>query len=214
MKLYNADCMDIMPTMENNSVNCTLTDIPYAAVSRPDNGLRNLDKGKADIETFVLTDFLEEVTRVTQDIIVIFCEWEQLSGIFGFFRTKKGTVRQGVWHKTNPMPSNGRYVYLSGIENFVWFRKPKGTFNAHCKNPVLKHPIGSSKLHPTEKNHELLKELLLDNTNVGQTVFDPCMGSGSTGVMCKKLNREFIGVELDEGYFSVAKSRLEENIND
>ena len=210
-QLIRADCMNIMPSMKNDEVNCTLTDIPYGVVNREDNGLRNLNKGKADIETFVLTDFLEEVTRVTQDVVIIFCAREQVSDICKYFATKKGTVRQGVWHKSNPMPSNGKYVYLSGIENFIWFRKPKGTFNAYCKNPVLKHPIGSSKLHPTEKNHELLKELILDNTNAGQTIFDPCMGSGSTGLIARELERKFIGIELDENYFNIAKERINGN---
>ena len=209
-KLINADCMEVLPKLKDCAVNCTLTDIPYGVVSREDNGLRNLDKSNADIETFELDTFLKQVHRVTSDIIIIFCAKEQLSQIYKFFAKQKGTVRQGIWQKSNPMPSNGQYVYLSGIENFVWFRKPKGTFNAHCKNPVLVHPNGSSKIHPTEKNHQLLQELILDNTDEGQLILDPCMGSGSTGIVANKLGRRFIGIELDENYFNIAKERIAE----
>ena len=46
---------------------------------------------------------------------------------------------------------NGQHIYLSGVENAIWFKKRGGTFNAHCKNTVFKYPIGRSKLHPTEK---------------------------------------------------------------
>ena len=82
-------------------------------------------------------------------------------------------------------------------------------FNAHCKNTVFKYPNGSSKYHPTEKNHELLKDILLDNTNEGDLVLDACMGSGSMGIVSVENNRSFIGIELDKGYFDIAKERIE-----
>lgn len=210
--LVNDDCIKVMGKMKNDSVNLTLTDIPYEFVNRSDNGLRNLDKGKADVKTFELKDFLDEVYRVTKSTVIIFCSKEQVSYIHEYFHSKpKGTVRQGIWQKTNPMPSNGQYIYLSGIENFIWFKKPKGTFNAHCKNPVLKHPNGSSKIHPTEKNHELLRELILDNSNPNDIVFDPCFGSGSTLLVAKQEGRRYAGIELDKGYFNDAKVRLSTN---
>ena len=121
---------------------------------------------------------------------------------------KQGTVRQLIWEKTNPSPMNGQFIYLSGIENAIWFRKSKGTFNAHCKNVVFKHPSGRSKLHPTEKNHKLLEELILDNTNEGDIIFDPCSGSGSHLLVAKNNNRKFIGVELNKEYFEISKERL------
>lgn len=99
----------------------------------------------------------------------------------------------------------------SGVELAVWYKKSGAkTFNAHCKNTVFKHPNGNSKLHPTAKNLNLFKELLLDNTNENNLVLDTCMGSGTTGVACKELNRNFIGIELDEKYFEIAKNRIEE----
>lgn len=106
------------------------------------------------------------------------------------------------------MPLNGKYVYLSGVELAVWYKKPKGTFNAHCKNTVFRYPIGSSKLHPTQKNLDLMKELILDNTNEGDIVFDPCAGSGTTLLAAKSLNREYRGIELYEDYCDVIIDRL------
>ena len=77
------------------------------------------------------------------------------SEIYSFFaekqKKKKGTVRQLVWKKTNPSPMNGEYIYLSGIENAIWFKKKGSTFNARCKNTVFEYACGRSKLHPTEK---------------------------------------------------------------
>lgn len=206
------DCMDYMKHMENECVHLTLTDIPYGVVNRDSNGLRNLNKEDADIMTFNLQEFLSEVYRVTSGTVIIFCSKEQISEIYKFFddkqRKKLGTVRHIVWEKTNPSPMNGQYIYLSGIENAVWFKKKGATFNAHCKNPVFKYPCGRSKQHPTEKNHDLLKELILDNSNEGDIVFDPCAGSGSHLLVAKENGRQWLGVELNKEYFDIASERI------
>ena len=207
--LRKDDCLNVMKLMQDNSVDFTLTDIPYDAVNRSDNGLRSLNKGNADILTFNLNDFLENVYRVTKNSICIFCGKEQFSEIYKFFASKKGTVRPIIWEKSNPSPMNGQYIYLSGVEFAVWFKKSGAkVFNAHCKNTVLKYPNGSSKLHPTEKNHGLLKELILDNTNEGDLVFDPCCGSGSHLLVALENNRNAIGIEIDEKYFNIALERI------
>ena len=66
----------------------------------------------------------------------------------------------------------------------------------------------SGKVHPTQKPVPLLEYLIKTYTNSGDTVLDNCMGSGSTGVACQNLNRNFIGIELDEHYFQIAKERI------
>lgn len=216
-KLLHGDCLDILKNIPNDKVDLTLTDIPYGEVNRDDNGLRNLNKENADVETFNLQEFLNEVYRVTKGTIIIFCGKEQLSEIHKFFSDKqksnKGTVRQLIWEKTNPSPMNGQHIYLSGIENAVWFKKRGGTFNAHCKNTVFRYPCGRSKLHPTEKNHDLIKELILDNSNEEDLVLDPCMGSGSHLYVAGNLGRNCIGIELSKEYFEIAKERIESMIN-
>lgn len=204
--------MNVMRDMDTNSVKLTLTDIPYNEVNRSSNGLRVLDKEEADILTFDLNEFLSEVYRVTEGTIIIFCGMGQFSDIYNFFaekqQKKEGTVRQLIWKKTNPSPMNGQYIYLSGIENIVWFKKRGGTYNARCKNTVFEYPCGRSKQHPTEKNHKLLEELILDNSNVGDLVFDPCCGSGSHLLVARNNNRDFFGVELNDKYFNIAQDRL------
>ena len=201
-----------MKQLESNCINLTLTDIPYNEVNRDSNGLRVLDKSLADVMQFDIKDFLDEVFRVTQSTIIIFCGQSQISTIKNYFQDKQdkhlGTVRQLIWEKTNPSPMNGQNIYLSGIENAIWFKKRGGTFNAHCKNTVFKYPCGRSKLHPTEKNHDLLKELILDNSNEGDIVFDPCCGSGSHCLVARDNNRKYIGCELNTDYFDTAVNRL------
>lgn len=214
VNLMQGDCLKLMKEIPDGSVDFTLTDIPYGVVTRCDNGLRNLNKGKADIITFDLDSFLPEIYRITKNSICIFCGKEQFSKIYEYFANKKGTVRPVVWEKTNPSPMNGQHIYLSGVELAVWFKKSGAkVFNAHCKNTVFRHPNGKSKLHPTEKNHELLKELILDNTNENDIVFDPCMGSGSHGKVSVQNKRNFIGIELDHDYFAIAEKRVRDAQN-
>ena len=208
-KIIHGDCISIMQDMDDNSVDFTLTDIPYDAVNRSSNGLRNLDKGKADEINFDLNEFCKEVYRLTKNSICIFCGKEQFSSIYEYFANQKGTVRPVIWRKTNPSPMNGQYIYLSGVEMAVWFKKSGAkTFNAHCKNSVFDYPNGRSKLHPTEKNHNLLKELILDNSNEGDTVFDPCCGSASHCLVAKENNRSYIGIEVADDYYQIASDRM------
>ena len=205
--------MQHMKTMADNSVHTVITDIPYDGVNRDNSGikqLKNVNKGDADIITFDLIEFLEEVHRIARNNIIVFCGCGQMSYIYNFFaKLPKGTTRQLIWEKTNPVPVNGKHIYLSGIENAVWFKKPSGTFKAFCKNTVFRHPIQHNQIHPTEKSHSLLAELIEDNTNKGDIIFDPCMGSGSTGYVAIGLDRNFIGCELNEEFFNTAKARFE-----
>ncbi len=209
--IYNLDCVDFMKTLPDGGVAFTLTDIPYSEVNRESNGLRVLDKSLADVMQFDLVQFLNEVYRITNGTIIIFCGKEQMSILHKYFSEKQkhnqGTVRQLVWEKTNPSPMNGQYIYLSGIENAIWFKKRGSVFNAHCKNTVFRYPCGRSKLHPTEKNHELLKELILDNSNEGDLIFDPCCGSGSHCLVAKENKRNYIGCELNTDWFNIAAKR-------
>ena len=187
----------------------TLTDIPYEKVNKKSNGLRELDKGGANLTTFNLQEFLEEVNRITKGTVIIFCGHEQYSTIYDYFNNQKGTTRGICWHKTNPSPMNGQYIYLNSFELAVWFKKPKATFNSFCKHNIFNTSIGKSKLHPTQKNIELFKELILDNTNEEDLILDTCLGSGTTAVAAKELNRKYIGFELNEKYCEIAKNRLE-----
>lgn len=84
--LYAVDCMDILPTLANDSVQLLLTDIPYDAVNMSSNGLRVLDKGKADFMTFELEPYIAEINRIVKGSAYIFCGWEQISPLVSLFK--------------------------------------------------------------------------------------------------------------------------------
>lgn len=210
-KCYNMDCLDGMRLMKEQSImaDMLLTDIPYGEVNRKDNGLRNLNKQSADILDFDLTEFLELAYEVVNGNFIVFCGTEQVSTIRAFFANKGCTTRLLIWEKTNPSPMNGDKVYLSGIECAVYAKKPNATFNGFCKNTVFRYAIEQSDIHDTPKPLRLWYELLQDNTNKNQLVLDTCMGSWTTAVACHKLQRHFIGFELDKDYYDKGKERYD-----
>jgi len=88
----------------------------------------------------------------------------------------------------------------------------RDAIQTHTNYPlsITKHTVDSkAKFHPTQKPVALMEYLIKTYTNEDETVLDFTMGSGSTGVACKNLSRSFIGIELDEGYFNIAKERIE-----
>jgi len=199
-----------MRQFDDGQFDAVVTDIPYNEANRGDNGLRLLDKGRADIATFPLGKFLCEVDRVCSGSLYVFCGFQQFSEIDTYFRQHGISRRCIVWEKTNPSPMNGEHIWLSGVELCVYGKKPGALFNGFCKNTVLRYPNGRSKQHPTEKRVDLMAEMIATSTNEGNTVIDPCMGSGTTGVACVQTGRNFIGIEIDEGYYGIAKRRIEE----
>lgn len=207
--LYNGDCLHIMKNIPDSSGKVLLCDIPYGEVNQKSAGLRLLDRGKADTETFLLEDFLEQSYNKFTETAYIFCGIGQISTINNFYRNRGLTTRLCQWEKSNPSPMNGDKLWLSGSEFCVFSRKPKATFNRHCEKPIWKFPVGRSKLHPTEKPIKLLEYIIESSSNAGDTVLDLTRGSGTTGIACVNTNRNFIGIELDEGYFNIAEERIE-----
>jgi len=208
IQLYLGDCLKVMKQIPNESIDMILTDIPYGEVNRPSNGLRNLDKGDADIFDMPMNILINEFIRVCRGSFYIFCGWSQLGEIKNILINNKISTRIIIWEKTNPSPMNGQYIWLSGIEPAVYGKKRKATFNEHCKNTVLRYSSGRSKLHPTQKNLDLFEYLINVSSNENDIILDPFLGSGTTAVACKKLNRRCVGIEINEEYIKIAQARI------
>lgn len=211
-QIYNEDCLETMKRMPDKSIDLVLTDIPYEECDIDNNGLWTKawdTMEKADKGTFDLDIFIGELDRICKGSFYIFCGMEQISQIRKYFRVKGHTTRLIVWEKTNPTPFNAKFVYLSGIETCVWIKKGGATFNSFFKNTVFKHPKGIDKTdHPTTKPLKLFEEFIKISTNENDIVYDPCMGSGTTAIAAKALNRNYIGSELDEDYYKIIQKRL------
>lgn len=224
------DCMEIMKQIPDNSIDLVVTDCPYHIVSggctnipRKDepSGIfnrrntftqKNAKSGKLfDNNDIKFKDWLPEIYRVLKDgthcYIMINArnlkELQQEAENVGF---KFQNII--IWNKGNATPN--RY-YLNAYEMILMLRKgkAKNINNMGCKNIVDIKNIRGNKLHPTEKPVELNELFIKNSSEQGNTILDPFMGVGSCGLACKNTNRNFIGIELDEKYFNIAKERIE-----
>ena len=203
------DCLEVMRGWPDGCVDAVVTDIPYNEVNRDSGGLRSLNKGTADSAAVDPVRVAQEVTRVSRGSIYVFCSTEQVSDIRRAFVAAGLTTRHGFWHKSNPSPMNGDRMWLSAVENCVFARKPRATFNRHCAAPVWRGPTCDAVAgFPCPKPEWLIAELVTASTNPGDLVLDPFIGSGTTAVVCSKLGRRFIGIELNPAYCETARRRV------
>ena len=130
------------------------------------------------------------------------------------FYRKNGTYNPQMKERIGVGKACYNYDHYCGESNHVEYEKIKKRYDPDFVQPsdVLEFnvvPNRKGKVHPTQKPVELLEWLIRTYSNENDTVLDNCMGSGSTGVACKNLNRNFIGIELAESYFNIAKERIE-----
>ena len=153
--------------------------------------------------------------------MIIFCSYRYISYIISVLESKNTNMIVKdilVWQKLNPMPRNVDRRYVQDMEFAIWAVKKnaKWVFNKPIDKPYLRAMFstslvsGKEKLgHPTQKSFKLMKEIVSIHTNPGDLILDPFMGSGSTGEAALKCNRRFMGIELDNNYYEMAKKRLE-----
>lgn len=207
-QILQADAMVALSMLPDNFAHMLLTDLPYGKVNRSSHGLRNLDKGDADVFDLDMEELVPELIRVTSGSLYVFCGTEQVSTIRHIMVESGLSTRLGIWEKTNPSPMNGQHLWLSGIECCVYGKKAKATFNASCKNSVWRFPTQRSKIHPTQKPEKLFEYLIETSSNEGDIVLDPFIGSGTTAVTAKRLSRQYLGFDLNQNYVDLANDRV------
>jgi site-specific DNA-methyltransferase (adenine-specific) len=222
--LMQGDCLERMKEIPTGSVDMILTDPPYILSTSSGGGM--MGKGgrkfmedmdislKVGINTHeFLNQCLSLFTTEQQFCGVFFCSNKQLVDYLTFAEENNLQYGVGVWNKTNPAPLCN-FKYLGDVEYWVYIKgnKSKILGSYATKSMVYKSQINKaeSKLynHPTVKPLPLLEKFLINHSVEGSVILDPFMGSGSTGVACKNLNRKFIGIEMDETYFNIAKERI------
>ncbi len=206
--IYNADCLDVMKQMPDGCVDLVVTDPPYNEVNQSSNGLRNLDKGKADSLPVDLDGTVLHFLRCCSQSLYIFCGDKQISRIRILFESVGLTLRCGYWEKDNPSPMNGKHIYLSACENVIWGKYAGAVFNGFCLKPIWHAPVVTNQIHPTQKPLSIISDMVCVGSNEGAIVFDPFMGSGTTCVAAQRLNRKFIGIEINKQYCEIAVKRL------
>lgn len=157
---------------------------------------------------------LDELDRVMKHIyIYIFCNKNQISTLMKHYEDKGCNVDLLVWCKTNPIPTANN-KYLSDLEYCVFARekgqKLYGTYETKSKYFISSANVDDKKKyhHPTIKPISLIKRLIINSTQENDIVLDCFAGSGTTLKACQELNRQYIGFEVNEKYYKIAKDRL------
>jgi len=217
MQLIQGDCLEEMKNIPDGSVDMVLTDPPYN-IARDNNftsmGRAGIDFGEWDKDADIFS-YIKEVERILKKggSFIVFNGWKNLGDITKEAEKCGLDVKDLIrLEKSNPMPRNRDRRYITDFELAVWYVKPKAKwiFNRQdekYQRPKFVHSIDKG-LHPTQKSLGLMENLIKIHTNEGDTILDCFMGSGTTGVACKNLNRNFIGIELDEEYFNIAEARI------
>lgn len=226
IELFNCDSLEYMRSMSDKSIDLIVTDPPYEieigggggtinTIKKFNKSLNQLTKDKIDCGYDIET-FNKEFVRIMKSInIYIWCNKKQIPKYFNFYVNERKCKFDIIcWHLTNALPTYSN-KYLSDTEYCLHFFKGKGktfpksyidaqTFYISPKNQKDKKLYK----HPTIKPLDLTRKLIRNSSEVGDIVFDPFMGSGTTAVACKLENRNFIGCELLKKYYDVAIERI------
>ena len=223
IQLYNGDCLELMKNIPDGSVDLVLTDPPYPTTSRGNAGnsggmlQKEINKRGRVFEhnDIDCSEYAPEFYRVLKDgshcyVMTNHINLIKMLNVFtdcGFH-----FIKSLIWNKGNKIM--GQY-YMSQFEYILFFRKGYGKKINNCGTAdILSVPNKKTKdengknIHDTEKPVELMKILIENSTQKGDIVLDPFVGVGSTALACKELNRNFIGFELDENYYSIAHNRI------
>jgi len=237
--LYNGDCVEVMRQLDNDKVDLIITDPPYNLGNFMKNRDTNLVKMRDNFFGAAGWDDLE-FDEWEQSMDAYFSEAARLMKTGGSMIVFMAIIKvetlirlaeqhgfyyktTGIWHKLNPMPRNMHLHFVNSTEAWVYFtyKKRTGKFNNNGRvlhdfvetalTPASERKYGK---HPTQKPEQLMEYLVSILSDEGDWVLDPFMGSGTTGVVAKRMNRHFIGVEFNEEYFNMATRRIGVNNNE
>ena len=211
-KLHLGDCLELMPDIPDGSIDMILTDPPYGMDLTPQrkSGKFHGEKIKNDNNLLWADEFFKQCFRLTikNSVSMFYCSHHCISEFISSARLAGFDIKNLiVWDKGHfGMGGNWRPVHE------LILICTKGRFVTHSNNLRTILPFKkihhSKAFHPTEKPVEMLEHLISEPDYNPLIILDPFMGSGSTGVAAKNLNRDFIGIELDETYFNIAKDRI------
>ena len=239
LQLIQGDCLELMKDIPDKSIDMILCDLPYGTTACKWDTIipfeplweqyKRIIKDNGAIVLTASQPFTSKLVMSNPDMFRYEWIWEKSLGgnpllakkqplkvhenILVFYKKlpiynpqmTTGKIRNKKIAPFNDKPDElwgGSTTSIKKIDNINNLYYPKSY--QHFSNADQKN-----KLHPTQKPVALMEYLIKTYTNEGDTVLDNCMGSGTTGVACKNLNRNFIGMELDQDYFEIAKKRIE-----
>ena len=231
MRLYQGDCLEIMPSIKQKSVDMVLCDLPYGRTRNKWDTQIPLDKLWAEFDRivkdngvivlFAQTPFDKQLGSSNLKLLKYEWIWVKKQGS-GHLNANKMPLKRHenilVFYKKLPkyhpqMTKGKAYTAISGRSSSNYNQQRSvTTINEGTRYPTSILEFKSEKgMHPTQKPVALCEYLIRTYTDEGDVVLDCCMGSGTTGVASCNLNREFIGIEKEQKYFYLSQKRIKES---
>lgn len=235
-KIIEGDSLQILKQIEDESIDCIITDPPYNLSGKSLKNTNNKTGGswyKMNETWDVFDDYLsftntwiKEATRIlkkTNSSIIIFCSFHSIGEIVSTLKSNGFKILNIiVWEKTNAIPNITHRILTHSSEFIIWAtNSEKWIFNYESMKKyadgkqlrdVWRFPVCQGKertKHPTQKPLEIFKRLVEMASNEGDIILDPFCGSGTTLIAANQLNRKWIGIELKREYIEIANKRLE-----
>lgn len=235
INLMMGDCLDRMSEIKSGTVDLVLADPPYGTTACKWDSVIDLQLMWEQLKRIIKPNGAIVMTAAQPFTSVLTCSnlsmfrydlvYDKPAGT-GFFNAKKMPLRNHesilVFYKKlptyNPQMTHGharKTAKRKGANSECYAKTfTKTSYDSTSRYPRSIQTFSSDKyksnFHPTQKPVALMEWLIKTYSNKNETVLDFTMGSGTTGVACKNLNRDFIGIEMDEAYFDIAKKRIDE----
>ena len=217
IKIYNDDCLNVMRSIDKDSIDLIVTDPPYL-INYKTNYRKNKEDDfckpiKGDDDYKLIENYIKECYRILKNnsAMYIFCNGDRVD-YFKQNLEKAGFKIKNmiIWVKNNWTAGDLKAQFGKQYEIIFLVNKGRKKFNGKRITDVwnFDRVAGKKQLHQNQKPVELLEQCILKHSNEDDIVFDGFMGVGSVGVACKNTNRRFVGVELEERYFNIAKERI------
>jgi site-specific DNA-methyltransferase (adenine-specific) len=231
-KVSLGDCLDLMPKLDDNSIDLILADLPYGTTHNKWDSVIPLDKMWQEYEriiklngAIVLTaaqPFTAALIMSNPNLFKYEWIWSKTIGS-GQLNAKKQPLRTHesvlVFYKNppiyNPQMTEGKPYHMKRKATYEGPgynpQKPNETINEGLRLPKSVIQIANPRIkggHPTQKPLELMEYMIKTYTNEGDIVLDNVLGSGTTAVAAINTNRHFIGFEMDENYYNISKDRI------
>lgn len=214
-KIIKKDVLEVMTTIPDNKIDLIVTDPPYL-INYKTNRRKEKHKFsnviKNDNNPELIKEYIKECYRILKDdtAIYIFCSFDKVD----FFKKeieKYFSVKNIIiWRKNNHTAGDLEAQFGKQYEMIILANKGRKKFNGERLTDVwdFKRVSSDKLLHQNQKPIELIKRCIVKHSDVGDIVFDGFMGSGTTALAALETDRHFIGAEIDEYYFQIAKERI------
>ena len=209
--LLHGDCFELLKDIPDESVDMILTDPPYGMNFQSSHRKTKYEKIKGDSNLDWLDDFVNEIYRVSKPNTAhyVFCSFHHIDKFKQAIEKKFKVKNILTWVKNNTSMGDLKGDFAPKTEFIIFFHKGRRLINGKRDPNVLEFKKTRNELHPTQKPVDMTEYLIGKFSDEGDVILDPFMGSGTTAIACLNTNRNFIGFELDKGYFDIANERVD-----